>query len=142
MQGLALPLFGQLDLSQIASRIGWEFMKLSRGEVRMPSQEVAKLAQELFQSLQAAEALVAGREVEDFPGINNIPTLRRRMLVAEADKRDVSISTYKAIRKYALKQDEVIQDVASGKREPTTDELCELREHFALLSLVLEEAGL
>lgn len=142
MQALALPMFGDLDLSQIASRIGWEFLKLCRGEVRISSQELAKLAQALSEAVQAAEALVAGAEAEDLPGSNSIPASRRRMLVAQAEKREVSTLRYEEIRKYATTYDEVIQDVASGKREPTTGELDELREHFAVLSVVLAEAGL
>ena len=142
MVELFSPFVGELDLSQIASRIGWEFMKICKGQVRKPPTEVAKLAVELYSAVKAAQALVNGKLTTDIPGVDKIPLVRRRMLIMESAKRDANVSKYEAISKYALKHSDIVQDIASGKREPTSDELEQLREHFGSLSLVLAEAGL
>ena len=142
MVELFSPFVGELDLSQIASRIGWEFMKMCKGQVRKPPTEVAKLAVELYSAIEAAQALVNGKLTADIPGVNTIPPVRRRMLIVESTKRDANVSKYEAIRKYTLRHSDIVQGIASGKREPTSDELEQLCRHFGSLSLVLVEAGL
>lgn len=142
MQELQFPFYGEPDLSQLASRVGWEFLKLCRGETRKPPTEVAKSALNLCLAVEAAQALVAGKDIEDIAAVESISPVRRRMLIAESARRDRDISRYEAIANYAFRHRDVVENIASGKREPNPEELEQLREHFASLSLILAEVNL
>ncbi|MHB8104179.1 MAG: hypothetical protein ACYDG5_01375 [Dehalococcoidales bacterium] len=133
---------GELDLSQVASRIGWEFLTLGRGKLGVSPKDTAEHAIVLCSAVQAAEALVSGTAIGDTPAIDNIPATRRRMLLAEGGRRALSVSRLRKIRDFAFMHNDVIQGIANGSRDATPSDVDKLRQHFALLSLSLAEVGL
>jgi hypothetical protein len=136
--------YGELDLSQTASKVSWEFLKLCQGETKKPATEVAKIALKLCLAVNGIKDLYAGKYkyIEEVPAINSIPTATRRMFLAENRKKDTNITKYKAIASYACKLKSVLESIASGEQRPTADHLEHLREHFASLSLILSEVDL
>lgn len=142
MDKLATRLLGQASLSQIASEVGWDFLKLGGEKPTSPSTSVAELGLSLCQTLQAAEAFVSGRGSDDYPLTENLPIAKRSMLIAERGKRDANITKYKAIADYACEQEGVLRDIVSRGRSTTSEELERLGKHFASLSLILAQVDL
>jgi hypothetical protein len=138
MSEMSVSFNSELDPSQIASKVSWE---LCQGDaMQLPT--VAQIALDLCQTVEAAGAVVSGQDVEEIPAINTLSTARRRMLLSEGRKRDVDVSKYQAIASYACRYNSILQDITTGKRKPSQNDVEQLRAHFATLSSILVEADL
>jgi hypothetical protein len=133
--------YTNLDPSQAASRVSWEFMNLCQGKSEYLPQ-IATAALNLCQSVEAAGAFIAGKSDEDVPAINALPAARRRMLLSKGLKQKANLSKYKTIAGFACKYNDVLEEMKLGKRELSQDELEQLRTHFSHLSSILVEADL
>jgi len=143
MLELESPFYGKPDLCQVASRVGWDFMRLSRGETgTTPAAEVAKRALDLCRAVEVARALVGGKDVQDATAFETIPATRRRMLMAERTTAGHDASRYEVIADCASRHKPLLESIALGKRHPDHEQLELLRRHFASVSLVLAEASL
>lgn len=133
---------GDLDLSQIASRLSLAFLRWGRQGTNQSPPEVAETALTLCEAVETASAIAAGEEVSDQQGWEIIPVQRRRTLLAETLRKDSNAAGYKALATYACRHNDALRQIASGSHEPKGEELEELREHFSRLALLLADVNL